>query len=365
MALDARREREIVFGSDEDFVIDTVGDQKVKKQKVLETSEILRNKSKVPALSERIKRKTILKKRASELMILSGRLMTESKLKASVARDGLLRAESADLWGEISVKAPKVPIVSASQPSIPSAVATKPPKTLSEAPVRLHAKNIRNLADYEDGGKSYNPVLEDWKLLIEYEFGNESDLELKRQRMEEHQKRIEHLITTLDDNEVQDMDEVQDDDNVRPEIDDDKYKLSVNPRTEVKIKSRAKRNKATRHRNVLALHSKLRELKAQLADLCRLNEIQVEVDKKFENKKEAKLKTFTRHGKHYPTFKPIEVKLSDELTGNLRSLRPEGNLFYDLMNKLQMQGKVEARVPVIHKNRYKPKYVVRSSFRRD
>lgn len=358
-ALDAKREKEILLGTDDDsFVIDTQGDQKHKKQKVLKTTEILRNKSKVPALGERLKGKPVLKKRTDSLMVLAGRLLTKSKFKATVARDGILRGDATDLWSEAPATESRVPIVSPSQPTTSYSAPLKAPVTLLEKPLKLTSKTARDIADFEDGGKSYNPALNEWKKLIDHEFGNESTLEEKRQKMEEHQKRIQYLIETLEDNELQDMDEVADDEEAAVDEDDeDKYKLSVNPRTEIKTKTKTQRNKEARHKQAQELHKKLRELKAQLADLNRLDEIQAEVVEKISNTKTAAPKEYKRHGKHDVSFTPIEVKLSDELTGSLRSLRPEGNLLYDLMNKLQTQGKVEARVPVVRKRKFKLKYV--------
>lgn len=366
-ALDQQREKEILLGNDDDdFVIDTEGDRTTKRQKVLKTTEILRNKSKVPAHTQRVRKQIVLKKRASELMALSGRLLTESKFKKTVDRDGILRAESEDLWGEETKEESKVPVIDPSQPSIPYAAPSKAPSTLKQAPLLLKSTTSSGIEDHEHGGKSYNPALEDWKKLIDHEFGNESTLELKRQKVEEHQKRIQYLIQTLEDEEVQDLDEANGEEEEAKELDDDeKYQLSVNPRTEIKTKTRTQRNREERHKKTQALHSKLRDLKKQIAELSRLEEIEAEVEKKLEDnsKKEPKVRTYTRHSKHDVTFNPIEVKLSDELTGNLRSLRPEGNLLYDSMYKLQMEGKVEARVPHMAKRKFKPKYVTKRSFK--
>lgn len=362
-ALDQKREKEILLGTEEDFVIDTEGDRKTKKQKVLKTTEILTNKSKVPALGERLPKKLVLKKRANQLMTLSGRLLTGNKFKATVDRTGILRAETADLWTEFAPEAPIVPVISPSQPSVPNAAPSKAPATLSQAPLQLSSKTARSISDFEDGGKSYNPALEDWKKLIDHEFGNESNLEVKRQAMEEHQKRIEYLIETLEDNEVEDLDEVNMEDGDHEENDDDKYKLSVNPRTEIKIKTRTQRNKEEKIKKAQELNAKLRELKRQIADLSRLDEIETQVEEKLGNKKASLEKKFYRHGRHDVSFKPIEVKLSDELTGNLRSLRPEGNLLYDQMFKLQMQGKVAAGLLASKKRKYKQRFVEKRSFR--
>lgn len=363
-ALDQKREKEILLGKDDDdFVIDTEGDRTTKRLKVLKTTEILRNKSKVPAHSQRVRKQVVLKKRASELMVLAGRLLTESKFKKNVDRDGILRAETADLWADETQEEPKVPVIDPHQPSIPWSAPSKAPSTIKEAPLLLRNTTSSGLKDYEHGGKSYNPALDDWKKLIDHEFGNESTLELKRQKVEEHQKRIQHLIQTLKDEEVQDLDEANDDDDQEETNEEDKYKLSVNPRTEVKTKTRTQRNKEERHKKSEALYSKLRELKKQIAEISRLEEIEAEVQDKIKNRKEPTVKTFVSHSKHDVSFNPIEVKLSDELTGNLRSLRPEGNLLYDSMHKLQMQGKVEARVPFTGKRKYKQKFVEKRSFR--
>ncbi|WPK26156.1 hypothetical protein PUMCH_003504 [Australozyma saopauloensis] len=362
-ALDAKREREILLGADEDFVIDTQGDSRNKKQKVLRTTEILRNKSKVPALGERIQKKPLLKKRTNELMTLAGRQLSGNKFKATVNREGILRASSEDLWTEDISAEPQVPVVSQSQPSISNTPATRAPKTLLQKPLALTNPTARDLKEFEDGGKSYNPALEDWKSLIEHEFGNESTEELKRQKMEEHKERIRYLIETLEDNEVQDLDESVEDTEPVVENEEDKYRLSINPRTEIKTKTKTQRNKEERHKKRTELQGKIRDLKAKLSEIENLQQIQEEVEQKLNEDKPQRVKTYTRHGKHDVTFAPIEVKLSDELTGNLRSLKPEGNLLYDTMHKLEMGGKVELRVPHIRKKRFRPRIVEKRSYR--
>ena len=46
----------------------------------------------------------------------------------------------------------------------------------------------------------------------------------------------------------------------------------------------------------------------------------------------------------------LEIKFSDELSDSLRKLRPEGNLLYDNVRKLQSSGKIESRIPITRKN---------------
>lgn len=42
----------------------------------------------------------------------------------------------------------------------------------------------------------------------------------------------------------------------------------------------------------------------------------------------------------------MEIKLPDELPENIRSLKPEGNLFLDRFKSLQERQLIETRVPV-------------------
>jgi len=43
-------------------------------------------------------------------------------------------------------------------------------------------------------------------------------------------------------------------------------------------------------------------------------------------------------------FQELEIKLSNELTGNLRSIKPEGNLIEDRYKSLQKRNVIETRV---------------------
>ena len=86
-----------------------------------------------------------------------------------------------------------------------------------------------------------------------------------------------------------------------------------------------------------------------------------DVEKEVEEKKPAKVHKPKRNKKHKLGTKysareaNLEVKFSDELSDSLRKLRPEGNLLYDQMRKLQSSGKVETRIPVSRSKGNKPK----------
>lgn len=370
-ALEAKREKEVLHGDEPeaDFVIDTAGSSGLKAPvSVLKTTEILANKSKVPALGLRKTKQKVSKARAEKLMVLAGRLATKSKGKARTTAEGLVKGSNTDLWAEDEAVHEQKATEQAQQPTqISYTKATRAPVTLKHAPLPLHTEAPKD--EVVHAGKSYNPSVESWKSLIEREFVTENEVQMKVQALEQERERIHHLMATLHDEELDDSDddlaEDAEDANAEKtyENDEEKYRLSVNERTEVKRKTRTRRNREARHKKSLELHNRLRELKQQLRDIENLQEIEQEVEQKQADQKEAVPKKYKRHGKHDPLFTPIEVKLSDELTNNLRGVRPEGNPFYEQMHKLQMSGKVEARVPVQHRRRYKQKLTEKWSYK--
>lgn len=361
-ALEAKREKEILHGDeDEGFVIDTVGDDGAKATAFkLKAREILENKSKVPAVQPKKVKHKVSKAHAKKLMALAGRLTTETALKARVDRDGIVRAKNLDVWAdEPEIAQPEIYKKTAFKPYTK---ATRAPRTLAHAPIKLDVGG--NDDDLVHAGKSYNPALESWKALIDREFNSEQDLEVKRQAMEEHQKRIQYLIETLDDNEIDESNDEGVEEDEEEDVDDEnKYKLSLNERTELKIKTKTRRNREARNKQRRELEAKLRLLKQQIRDLARLEEIEEQVDEKEANQKPRAPKKYLRHGKNEITFKPIEVKLSDELTNNLRGVKPEGNLLYEQMHKLQQSGRVEARIPIRQKRKYARKFTEKWSYK--
>lgn len=360
--LEAKREKEVLHGDDSgDFVIDTSGETPAASDYKLKTVEILANKSKVPAVAGKSSKQRVSKAHTKKLMALAGRLLTESKQKARTDRDGLVRGAAKDVWAD---EAPlDLPNVYQETTFVGYTKPKNIPSTLKHKPVALHNKHATE-KDLElvDAGKSYNPSLDLWRALIDKEFNIENDHEMQRQAMEEHQKRIQHLIETLDDDEADSSHDEAEEEEVEV-AEEDKYKLSINKRTEIKIKTKTRRNREAKHKQRMELQAKLKELKVQIKDLARLEDIEKEVDTKLENIQKDAPKKYTRHGKSEVIFKPIEVKLSDELTSSLKNLKPEGNLFYDQMHKLQSTGKVEAREPVQKKRRYAQKFTEKWSYK--
>ncbi|ODQ77755.1 hypothetical protein BABINDRAFT_163153 [Babjeviella inositovora NRRL Y-12698] len=358
------------------FTVDVSGDAKIahkisKNTKVLKATEILNKRSKAPALVELRNNKKSLQgvsgKEIHRLMKLAGRVQGASQTDAIVEKEGIMRYESYDVWGDdgpltaAAVKARKIALATPSilkERSISGHTkASKVPSTLLEAPIKIKAYET-----IPSAGKSYNPSLDSWKLLINEEYAKEKTKEDARLALEAHKQKIQELINQLDNNEEDDSGAEQDAGEEEDAEDATELtRLSVNKPTEKKIKTRAQRNKEERFKERTELESKLKSLKHQIKELEKLPEFLDEISAKIEKTAATVAKNSDPAFKKHKLFKyasvddPLEVKLSDELTDSLRLLKPEGNLLYDQMRKMQNSGKVEARKQVSKKRRYAPK----------
>lgn len=348
-ALEAKRDREVLLGKDapEAFVIDTAGDYYVSKpKKTPKIAEILANKSKVAPIGTRTRKKIISSAQKDHLMALAGRLTTLSTRDARLADEGVDTGMDLDLW----LDAPE------EQQSTKSALAKR------KGPVKLGAADLEDITLAVHAGKSYNPSSESWKSLIEKVYAPEEEKEIERQALVAHQEKIQYLIETLKDDELKESSD-EDDEQDAPANADDRYRISANAPTNDKRKNRTRRNKQARHKERMKLQAELREIKKKMKDLENLKVIEGEVTEKISRHMPelSRERTVHSYSKHDLSFKPIEVKLSDELTGDLRSLKPEGNLIYEQMYKLQATGQVESRVPQEIRRRYKEKFVTKDS----
>lgn len=61
--------------------------------------------------------------------------------------------------------------------------------------------------------------------------------------------------------------------------------------------------------------------------------------------------------------KPLELVLPDELQDSLRLLKPEGNLLDDRFRTLIVQGKLEARKPILQSKKKKTKSTEKWSYK--
>lgn len=353
------RDRKRLLGDDDeaDFIIDNTPSTKDVKEKKLKTKEILTNKSKINPLvnarasaNKTTKIQGVSKTDLLKLVQLNGgKYKSESRAKARVDKDGLINVKNKDIWGEEeSDDTPEEMKVS----SISEVTTAKViPSTLKKAPIKISENDLTKKT--VDAGKSYNPSLESWKSLINKEYDTESKRELTRQKLQEHRERIQHIIETINGNDLSDSDDDdEEEDQAQPSQEEEDFKLSVNKPTETKIKTKAKRNKEAKHKKRVELEQEIKELKRQIKDLSNLDDILTkQLEEKPKRNKREKHKLF----KYDPVVEPLEVKLSDELTNNLKNVKAEGNLFYDTMLNLQSSGKIETRVPVAKRRKYTPK----------
>lgn len=325
--LESQRDKQRLIGDESEFFIDE-SNESIKNLKKLKSTEILTNKSKVPALSiERNKKPK--GKIVKRLMDIAGRTsntlrLTEEKLNNKI---------DSDIWDSNEGSS------------------VKKPKTMDVKPLALDGK-----ADDLHAGKSYNPSLSSWKDLINLEFDTEKIKELNRQQLIERQEMLAKMLAE----EVESEDEDEEEEEEEPE--DDKYKLSLNEPTKWKKKTKTQRNKQARHENRMKLENQLKELKQQIHQLNQLDEINETNDKKKPIKAKIQKKP-KKLFKYNMMEKPLEVKLSSELSLNLKDLKSEGNLFYSNMINLQSKGLIESRIAVSKKRKYKPKITEKWSYK--
>lgn len=118
----------------------------------------------------------------------------------------------------------------------------------------------------------------------------------------------------------------------------------------------------------------LRLMKIQQNEIYRLKTLKKEVDAKLKKENESAL-----HRKEEITKKELlgqkrlgrlkfeeeelELKLSEEITGNLRSLKPEGNIMRDRYKSFQKRNIIEPREKAKGKNKYsKKKFQKRNAY---
>ncbi|VDI08875.1 nucleolar protein 53 [Mytilus galloprovincialis] len=290
----------------------------------------------------------------------------DRKLKRETRRkEHRLFKKSYDLWGtenteeDLPVKKQKF----------------NPPKHHREKPTLVSNVEIPH------PGASYNPAFDDYQALIE----KAHNVEVKKAKKEQKlYNALDAKFKKLDKAEIEktwltemsaglaDDDTVEDNDIGDLDLD----KISVNPpvqREKKKTKIQRNKEKKLKQQEKLQKTDKAKKLRAN--EIFRLKSLKKEVkekEKKVEQKKEARLKreaankTKTRKiGKMKFEEPNLEIKLTDELEGSLRLLKPEGHLFEDRFKSLQKRSIIEPRVQARHTRKYKPKVFDKRSHREE
>jgi len=215
-------------------------------------------------------------------------------------------------------------------------------------------------------GQSYNPALSDhqdvmWQAAM-VEIGKEKErLKIERQTtgmfptkknapteasmLQEMAEGIPELGGK--DNEGEDSD----DEGVKPDDNDDqeentdkgakpktrKQRRDMKKRSYKEMQNKLKKEKMLNENEIYRLKSMKKELKNQ-------EELTKQRQKKKEEEKLEARKNPTALSKYKYQAPEIEVKLTEELTGNLRSLKPEGSVLEDRYKSLQRRNIIETRV---------------------
>ncbi|XP_063426799.1 ribosome biogenesis protein NOP53-like [Mytilus trossulus] len=290
----------------------------------------------------------------------------DRKLKRETRRkEHRLFKKSYDLWGtenaeeDLPVKKQKF----------------NPPKHHREKPTLVSNVEIPH------PGASYNPAFDDYQALIE----KAHNVEVKKAKIEQKlYNALDAKFKKLDKAELEKtwLTEMSaglaDDDTVEEnDIGDlDLDKISVNPpvqREKKKTKIQRNKEKKLKQQEKLQKTDKAKKLRAN--EIFRLKSLKKEVkekEKKVELKREARLKreaankTKTRKiGKMKFVEPNLEIKLTGELEGSLRLLKPEGHLFEDRFKSLQKRSIIEPRVQARHTRKYKPKVFDKRSHREE
>ena len=378
------------------FELDTEGDDRLEKLtkksqhgKVTKSKDILNKinqQSKVPALktynkntANKDKIQGVEKKKIKKLMQLAGRsLKADDKANAHMERKGgLVKGSKKDLWGDEGankeLKTPSgfltlkqkdfdsiknLPKTLLKQSLTSFSKGTVQPESMKKAPIEVFKFEDAVVND----AKSYNPDMKKWEEFFQKEYLSEKEKDDKRKMIEEYKLKIQHLMDTLDDNEIADS---SDDEEEEEDVDDEednsenKFKLSINPAVQNKKKNRTQRNKEKRLKERLSLESEIKEVKKQLKEL---EKVIITEEKELENgnnenkqqdiKKlpssleiiEKRVQKKRKLGTKQQIMEPLlEIKFKDEMNGSLRKLKPEGSLLYDSMIKLQSKGVIETR----------------------
>ncbi|KAL6944958.1 hypothetical protein ACO0QE_002400 [Hanseniaspora vineae] len=324
-------------------------------------------------------------KKLKKLLELSGKsLSTKDRAAAHLENHGIVRkSETKDLWGQddtlVSANPTYLNKITKEQKdklSLPEelfkqsssswSTSTVQPKSMQIAPLQ-----VRELESLPNAGKSYNPDTESWQQLIDTEYSLEQKKELRRVEIEQYRAKIQHLMETVDDNEEEESSDEEEEEEeedkqeqIEKEIEDNQVKrLSINPVVQNKKKTKYQRNKQKRHQDKINLQKEIKALKEKVKALENLDEVEQSIETKNAAHITAVGKDITKKiqkrqklgTKHNIMEEALEVKFKDELTGSLRQLRPEGNLLYDNVRKLQSSGKIEARIPTRKGRKHKPR----------
>lgn len=362
------------------FALDVFGDAEIEKQrllrdgkKVLRADEILAQRSAIPGLDGRKKRKIedVDVETASGKKQRNGKYVSHKDLQRlrRVAGSGpVLDGDSSvthDPWAA-------QPVAELEQPQydfLDPVRAKVAPKTLAKAPVPLTAsgKPVPHVARPQ-GGRSYNPLVGDWSNLLQQE--GATAIAAERERLatekadEERQARWEVEAAKVDAAEKEGDDYATDYDSEwegfqsegEREVHTAKAKQRKTPAERNKIKARKEREakelmeRKQRERDIQEKRIKQIAKEVSTRDKARrpgtlVHQVESDDSSDADAGNDVQLSR-RRFGKLEVPAAPLEVTLPEDLEDSLRRLKPEGNLLTDRYRNLLINGKLEVRKKV-------------------
>lgn len=371
--------------ADELFAVDTVGSNEITKKynlgKPLKVDEILAQRSAVPAVDSRkraegpsgIYEPASKRRRGDWVSKKDVQRLKQGVNKISHLPEQTEEGNAFDLWdAPVEVK-PEGELE-----YVPKVKPKVAPTTITRAPIAQTAsgKSIQAVPNPR-AGSSYNPDYEEWNELIIKEGDKELEAEKARQKVAEEEARKQALIETAveDDTAYRTEDESAwegfETENEDAAMSKKKRPQRKTPAERNKINRRKEAERLAKHERKMADRRKVGEEVAKLVvegalTQANADEALAAVDEAVEDDSESGDDSKVRRRKFGNAVIPeknLELVLPEELQDSLRRLKPEGNLLQDRFRNLLVNGKVEARKPVLQPKKKKVKMTEKWSFK--
>ncbi|XP_028635346.1 ribosome biogenesis protein NOP53 [Grammomys surdaster] len=256
-------------------------------------------------------------------------------------------------------------------------------------PPRLHIKPSQLPAvEVIPAGASYNPTFEDHQALLreahEVELQREKEAEkLERQLAlptSEQAATQETVFREMCEGLLEESDGEGEDElgcAGQPEADDGATETSptsgAGPEKRMEKKTEQQRRREKAARKLRLQQAALRAARLQHQELFRLRGIKAQVARRLaelaRRREQRRIRRLVeadkprRLGRLKYQAPDIDVQLSSELSGSLRTLKPEGNILRDRFKSFQKRNMIEPRERAKFKRKYKVKLVEKRAFR--
>lgn len=208
-------------------------------------------------------------------------------------------------------------------------------------------------------GQSYNPAVEDHQQLLWKATIVELEKEKEKKRIERTTTEMfptkanaptqESFMKEMSEGIVELEGETKEDEEVGEEVEADKEGVkSKKPKTrkqrrDLKARGHEARKLKSMVKNKLK-EAEITRLKSMRKELRAADEATKVRQAKNEEKKIEKMKNPIQLSKYKYEAPELEIKLSEELTGKLRNLKPEGSILEDRYKSMQRRNIVETRI---------------------